>query len=152
VACLRDLLDMEDHGALRTMSFLDMGLPSTAGVRDMAGVARTLLAELASDAPDVIVAELGDGIIGHYGVDKILRDPEIRVRTRVHLLCANDLVAAWGAVELMKSWGLEIDVLAGPATENEVGETYAARELRVPAANARTNPTKLADLVEGLVW
>ena len=152
VACLRDLLNMEDHGARRTMSFLDMGLPSTAGVEGIAGVARTLLAELASDGPDAIVAELGDGIIGHYGVDRILRDPEIRARAKVHLMCANDLVAAWGAAELMKSWGLEIDVFAGPATDNEVGEGYTARELRIPAANARTNPTKLADLVEGLVW
>jgi hypothetical protein len=33
-----------------------------------------------------------------------------------------------------------------------VGEAYVTRELRIPAANARTNAEKLADLVEGLVW
>src|SRR5690348_11696139 len=29
VACLRDTLNMEDHGAFATASFLDCGLPST---------------------------------------------------------------------------------------------------------------------------
>lgn len=152
VACLRDLLNMEDHGARRTMSFLDMGLPSTVGTKNIAGIARTLLAQLASDQPDVIVAELGDGIIGYYGVGEILKDQEILAKTKAHVMCANDLVGAWGAVELMKSWGIEIDVLAGPATDNEVGEGYAAKELRLPAANARTDGNKLGDLVEALVF
>ncbi len=152
VACLRDLLNMEDHGARRTRSFLDMGMPSTVGVPDVAGVARAMLADLASDEPDAIVVELGDGIIGHYGCNTVLHDAEILARTKAHVMCANDLVAAWGAAELMKSWGIDIDVMAGPATDNEVGEAYCARELRVPAANARTNAHKLTDIVEGLVW
>ena len=152
VACLRDLLNMEDHGAVRTMSFLDMGLPSTVGVKNIAGIARTLLAELASDQPDVIVAELGDGVIGYYGVGDILKDKEILAHAKAHVMCANDLVGAWGAVELMKSWGIEVDVLAGPATDNEVGAGYALKELRIPAANARHDANKLADIVEGLVF
>ena len=152
VACLRDLLNMEDHGARRTRSFLDVGMPSTVAVPDVAGVARAMLADLATDEPDAIVVELGDGIIGHYGVDKILQDKEILSKAKAHVLCANDLVAAWGAAELMKSWGIEINVMAGPATDNEVGEAYCVRELRIPAANARTNAHKLTDLVEGLVW
>ena len=152
VACLRDLLNMEDHGARRTRSFLDVGMPSTVGVPDVAGVARSILADLGRDEPDAIVVELGDGIIGHYGVDTILQDREILAKTRAHVMCANDLVAAWGAVECMKRWNLEIDVLAGPATDNDVGEAYCLRELRVPAANARTNAHKLTDIVEGLVW
>ena len=152
VACLRDLLNMEDHGARRTMSFLDMGLPSTVGAKNIADVARTVLADLASDKPDVIVAELGDGIIGYYGVSDILKDKEILARAKAHVMCANDLVGAWGAVGLMKSWGIEVNVLAGPATDNEVGAEYAAKELRIPAANARTDANKLADIVEGLVF
>lgn len=152
VACMKDTLNMEDHGAKRTMSFLDMGLPSTVGCPDTAGIARRILAELASDKPDAIVVELGDGIIGYYGVQDILRDPEVLARTKCHVMAANDLVAAWGAVQLMKSWGIEIDVLTGPATDNDAGEDYAAKELRVDAANARTNAHKLVDLVEELVF
>lgn len=152
VACLKDTLNMEDHGAHRTMSFLDMGLPSTVGRTDTADVARRILHDLASDRPDAIVVELGDGIIGYYGVQEILRDAEILARTKAHVMAANDLVAAWGAVQLMKSWGIDIDVLTGPATDNDAGEDYAAKELRIDAANARTNGNKLADLVEELVF
>ena len=32
MACLRDTLNMEDHGACATASFLDCGLPSTVGL------------------------------------------------------------------------------------------------------------------------
>lgn len=148
VACLKDTLNMEDHGAKRTMSFLDMGLPSTVGVPDMGGIARRILSELASDRPDAIVVELGDGIIGAYGVGDILKDKEVLKRTKCHVMAANDLVAAWGADQLMRSWGIEIDVLTGPATDNDSGEDWAAKELRIPAANARTNAHKLVDLVE----
>lgn len=148
VACLKDTLNMEDHGAKRTMSFLDMGLPSTVGVPDMGGIARRILSELASDKPDAIVVELGDGIIGAYGVGDILKDKEVLKRTKCHVMAANDLVAAWGADQLMRSWGIEIDVLTGPATDNDSGEDWAAKELRIPAANARTNAHKLVDLVE----
>lgn len=148
VACLKDTLNMEDHGAKRTMSFLDMGLPSTVGVPDMGGIARRILSELASDKPDAIVVELGDGIIGAYGVGDILKDQEVLKRTKCHVMAANDLVAAWGADQLMRSWGIEIDVLTGPATDNDSGEDWAAKELRIPAANARTNAHKLVDLVE----
>ncbi len=40
VACLRDTLNMQDHGAIATASFLDCGLPSTVGADDLAAVAK----------------------------------------------------------------------------------------------------------------
>ena len=36
VACLRDTLNMQDHGAIKTLSFLDCGLPSTVALTDLA--------------------------------------------------------------------------------------------------------------------
>ena len=38
-----------------------------------------------------------------------------------HVMCANDLVGAWGAAAVMRKWNLDISVLSGPATDNEVG-------------------------------
>jgi hypothetical protein len=118
---------------------------------DLPSVVKGLLAKLAEGKPDVIVVELGDGIIGGYGVQALLKDAEIRKAARVHVMCANDLVAAWGAVSVMKEMGLRIDVFAGPATDNLVGVEYIQRELKVPAANARTDGDRLADVVEGLL-
>lgn len=151
VAALRDTLNMADHGAVVTGSFVDMGLPSTAGRDDLAAVSNGLLASLAASAPeelDVLVVEMGDGIIGAYGVESILNDPTFHGAVTAHVLCANDLVAAWGGVQWLAQRGLGVDVIAGPATDNSVGMTYVRRELDLPAANARTDGATFVDLVE----
>ena len=151
VACQKDLLNMEDHGALATLSFLDCGYPSTAGVTNVAPVAKGLLKAIAAETKedlDVVVVEMGDGVIGAYGVRSVLEDPEIRALFRAHVLCANDLVAAWGGVQWLKAIGLGVDVVAGPATDNDVGIRYVSSDLGIPAANARVEPDRFADLVE----
>lgn len=152
VACLRDTLNMEDHGARWTRSFLDCGIPSTAKEENLAGMAKALLADLTAAGADVIVVELGAGIIGPYGPRQILVDPEIQAAMRAHVCCASDLVAAWGAVRVLGELGVPPDVIAGPATDNEVGEQYVADELGVAARNARTNPEALASIVEEIVF
>src|SRR3989454_6457321 len=55
IACLRDTLNMADHGAIATGSFLDCGLPSTVGAGDLAPVAKATIARLNESAPDLIV-------------------------------------------------------------------------------------------------
>jgi hypothetical protein len=149
VAALRDPLNMADHGAVAAYSFLDCGVPSTSDVDDLPAVARGVLNALSDHAVDVVVAETGDGIIGSYGVRLLLRDEQIRGAVRCHVLTANDLVAAWGGKRLMEDeLGLKVGVMAGPATDNEVGVRYVEEELKIPAANARTSGERLADLVE----
>ena len=44
VACLRDTLNMADHGAVATASFLDCGLPSTVDAGDLAPIAKAIIA------------------------------------------------------------------------------------------------------------
>jgi hypothetical protein len=151
VAAMKDLLNMTDHGAVATLSFVDCGLPSTAGVEDVAPVAKRILRSIEREAGqelDVVVAEMGDGIIGCYGVDSILKDAEFRSMIRAHVFCANDLVAAWGGVRWLEGIDLAVNVLAGPATDNQVGVRYIEGDLGIPAANARTDPDRYVDLVE----
>lgn len=152
VACLRDVLNMEDHGARAGFSFQNAGLPSTVGVADVARVAKGILSRAAKEGLDATVVELGDGIIGEYGVREILRDKEIFSAAKALVMCANDLVGAWGAVEWMRREELRIDVVSGPATDNSVGVNYIQRELKVPAINARTDGHHLAEFIEGLVF
>lgn len=147
VAAMRDTLNMEDHGALDALSFLDAGYPSTAGFEDLAPMAKGLLNEMSKKAIDAVVVEMGDGIIGGYGVGSFYRDEQLRAAIAVHVMCATDLVAAWGARELSKTLGRAIDVMSGPATDNIVGERYVESELGIPAANARTRGELLADMV-----
>jgi len=151
VAAQRDLLNMSDHGAVAALSFTDCGLPSTAGVRDVAPIALQTLSWLETEAGrelDLIVAEAGDGIIGCYGVESILKDPAFMSHVTAHVLCANDLVAAWGGIAWLAERGLAADVIAGPATDNDVGIRMIRDTMAVAAANARTEPEAFVDLVE----
>jgi hypothetical protein len=151
VAAVRDTLNMCDHGAVNTLTFMDCGLPSTAGVADMAPVAKHILRCMEREAGtelDVVVAEMGDGIIGQYGVGTILKDPEFKSWINAHVLTANDLVAAWGGKRWMEENDLLLDVIAGPATDNDVGMQYVRNELGIGAANARTQAEAFVTLVE----
>ncbi len=144
VAALRDLLKMQDNGAIATSSFLDCGLPSTVLTTELAPVARAVVQELERSNPDMILLELGDGIIGGYNTGSILTDDSIRARTLSRVLCANDLVGAWGAVEMLEKMGHRPNVISGPVTDNAVGTTYIEGTLQVASRNARITPEGLA--------
>ena len=147
VACLRDTLNMHDHGAIATASFLDCGLPSTVGANDLAPVAKAIIARLNESAPDLIVIEMGDGILGGYSVESIFEDEELREAMSALVFCASDYVAAWGGIELFRRRGLKVDLVAGSVTDSKMGEDYIEREFNVPAANVRRNGMKLFELV-----
>ncbi|MGI8995858.1 MAG: hypothetical protein ACR2GW_04210, partial [Pyrinomonadaceae bacterium] len=147
VACLRDTLNMADHGAIQTASFLDCGLPSTVGVGDLAPVAKAIITELNENAPDLIVIELGDGILGGYSVESIFADAELRAATAAVIYCASDYVGAWGGIELLRRRGIEVDLIAGSVTDSQMGEDYIEQEFGVPAGNARRDGARLFSLI-----
>src|SRR2546430_6446270 len=147
IACLRDTLNMADHGAIATASFLDCGLPSTVGIGDLAPVAKAILARLNESAPDLIVIELGDGILGGYSVESVFEDEEFREATAALLFCASDYVGAWGGIELFRRRRIKVDLVAGSVTDSRMGEDYIQNEFGVPAAHARRNGLKLFEIV-----
>lgn len=147
VAAQRDLLKMQDNGATAIRSFVDCGLPSTVNATDLGGVSRAVVTRLDESAPDLIMLELGDGIIGGYNTGSILADDQIRSRTACRVLCANDLVGAWGGVQYLEERAHRPDILSGPVTDNAVGTTYIENDLGIRAANARIDPTLLARYV-----
>jgi hypothetical protein len=148
VACLRDTLNMQDHGAVKTLSFLDCGLPSTVGIANLAPVAKGVIAGLESSEPDCIVIELGDGILGGYSVDTVFGDEELMRAKAALVFCANDFVGAWGGRELLAGRGVKIDVVSGPVTDSKMGADYVRHELKLEAANAVNEGEKLAALVK----
>jgi hypothetical protein len=151
VAALRDTLNMADHGAVATASFVDCGLPSTVGVGDLAPVAKALIARLNESAPDLIVIELGDGILGGYSVESVFDDAELRAATAAVLFCASDYVGAWGGVELFRRRGIKVDAVAGSVTDSQMGEDYIEREMGVPAGNAKRDGARLFELIRARV-
>jgi hypothetical protein len=148
IACLRDTLNMEDHGAFITASFLDCGLPSTVDHEELPSVSKALINHLNSFEPDLIVAELGDGIIGGYGVDSILKDTEIRDAIASLVFCASDYVGVVGGSAVLHELGVNIDIVAGSVTDSQMGEDYVRDHLGFEAGNARRAGGMLFGLVE----
>jgi predicted RecA/RadA family phage recombinase len=146
VAALRDTLNMEDHGACATASFLDCGLPSTVGVENLAPVAKAILNHLNSFEPDLIVVELGDGIVGGYSVDSVLKDTQIKNAISSFVFCASDYVGAIGGIVVLKNLGIDIDVVAGSVTDSQMGEDFVQKELGLNAGNARRGGERLFEL------
>jgi hypothetical protein len=147
VSLRRDILAMEDAGARRCAIFTDFGVVTTTRANGPA-LTRTMLSDLAGGKPHALLFELGDGILGTYGVDAILEGPDIRAALTAVILSANDPVAAWGGVKLLRErFQIEPCVVTGPATDNQVGVEIITRQMRVPAFNALSNAAALGDCV-----
>jgi hypothetical protein len=147
VSLLRDTLEMRDFGAAKIMSFMDMGVVTTAAA-DGPPVTRAIIAALAEEDPDVILLELGDGILGTYGVAEILSDKGITAALTATVLCASDPVGAWGGVHLLEQrFGIKPCALTGPVSDNKGGTTAVEEEFGVPAHNARRDGEALTDRV-----
>jgi len=149
IACRRDSITMEDHGALNTASFLEAGYPSTANLsaEEIITMANTIIHRLQEGEPDIIFLEMGDGIIGDYGNITILNNESIQARVKVHLFCACDMVGAWGGTRFLRNHQVPVHIFSGPATDTPVGVDYIERYLETPAVNACSNPERLAHTV-----
>ena len=147
VSLRRDIMAFEDAGARKSMIFTDLGVVTTSP-RTGPALTRTMLTELAAGKPDVIVFELGDGLLGTYGVDAILNGEDIRRAITGLVLSANDPVAAWGGVQLLRNrFKVEPCMVTGPSTDNQVGVDIIEQQLKVPACNAISNPAALGDAI-----
>jgi hypothetical protein len=150
VSLMRDTLSMLDAGAVSALTFNDTGIASThAGVTvtSTKGIFNKL-ANMKGNRPDVIVAELGDGILGEYGVQDILRDPELMSVGAAFVMAAPDPVGCWGAHRLFTDqFKLPITVITGPATDNDVGRDYVKAALGLPAHNAKRDAEGLCQVV-----
>ena len=149
VSLMRDTLAMTDAGAMAAADFTDAGAVSTRG-GVILPIVRGILNHLSRLKPDLIVAELGDGILGEYGVQDILQDRAIMAKAVSHVMCAPDPVAIYGAKRIFEQeYRLSISAVAGPVTDNSVGQDYIRGQLKLKAHNARYDIERLLDVVEG---
>lgn len=150
ISLMRDTLHLYDHGAEVIADFTDAGIVCS-GPEHAAETAHKVLTEIAAKGVDVIVAETGDGVMGEYGVQAILADEALRKQCACFVFCANDPVGVAGGVDyLRETYGIDVDIVAGPATDNAVGMRFVER-LGIPARNARVDPRALGELALQLV-
>lgn len=146
-ALLRDLRAMENNGAIAVSSFSRAGVVTSAG-KQIVPRAKAVISYLNDFDPDVIVVELGDGFIGHYGVDDFLLDGELSHYAAADVVAATDLAGAWAADQLFRTrYHRPISVMVGPVTDNGVGSDYITSTLGIPAHNAIQDPQSLVDSV-----
>jgi len=147
VALQRDVLGMLDHGAIEALSFVDAGVVSTDETTAPLA-ARRIIKRLNQAAPDAIVLELGDGLLGEYGVQALLNTQDLVAQVRSVVLCASDPVGAWGGVRLLRDeHQLTPDVITGPTTDNDVGGLFIRSCLKVPTVNALSAPEVLVERI-----
>ena len=137
---------MEDAGARITMIFSDFGVVCSTEKTGPA-VTRTMMTRLAAGRPDVIVFELGDGILGAYGVEAILRRP---ISARRSAAWCSPPMTPWlpgwrGAAA--PEFDIDPEVVTGPATDNQVGRDIIRSRTNVTAINAVTDAVELGDTV-----
>ncbi|HOO82726.1 MAG TPA: hypothetical protein PK513_09500, partial [Alphaproteobacteria bacterium] len=149
VGAARDLFKMHDYGIYNGVSFVDCGITSTAQMPDaeMVAVAKGAIDHLSKSNPDAIMIEFGDGLMGKYGVEAILRDPQIQKNVRFHIGCARDPVGAIGMADFCEQIGLPIDLMSGPVTDNQVGKDILKERKNMMTYNAFSPDNAWLDLV-----
>jgi hypothetical protein len=145
---MRDVRRMREHGATAVSTFTDAGIACT--VEDaITPIAKGVIHHLnATDALDVIVAEMGDGFVGYYGVDDLMTDMELQSFIEAHVVAATDLAGAWAAEQTFRErYHTNITAITGPVTDNDVGRRYIKQRLGVTALNALQQSTALVGQV-----
>jgi len=145
---MRDVRRMREHGATAVATFTDAGIACT--VEDaITPIAKGVIHHLnATHDLDVIVAEMGDGFVGYYGVDDLMTDMELQSFIEAHVVAATDLAGAWAAEQTFRErYHTAITAITGPVTDNDVGRRYITQRLGVTALNALQQSTALVDEV-----
>ena len=139
VGAQKDLNKMLHAGAKAAYSFVDAGIPSTCNLPSV-HMAKGCLNYAAKQQPDVIVIELGDGLLGEYGVLPLINDPQLKNTISSIVFSAVDPVGAWGGVQILKENGHTVDIVTGPCTDNQAGCHSVLNHCNALAINSQTSP------------
>jgi hypothetical protein len=145
----RDILAMDDAGAVATFDFVDAGLPSTVvPVERYERALDHVLSLIAHAEPDVLVAEAGASPLEAYNSDRVAY--RLADHARLTMLCASDPYAVVG---LMQAFDITPDVVGGRATSTSTGAALVRRlvdvetvDLFEPAEVERLDATVAAAL------
>lgn len=149
---IRDVREMKNNGAVAGTHFGEAGVVSTTN-KNILPVAKGLINHLNQKHPDVIVIELGDGIIGPYGVDSLLKDKQIQKYTAAHVIAAQDLMGCWAAERMFtERFGDQINLMTGPVTDNDVGVDYIKNTLGIEALNAKSSINEMGKWMESRLF
>ena len=128
---LRDALSFKRRGASKVFDFVDVGLPSTiAPESEFRAAIRPLLATIDGLKPDFLVAEAGASPMEPYNSAAAI--DELGDNICCTILCASDPYAVVG---VQQAFGLQPDLVTGPATDTSAGVDLIRKLTGVEAIN-----------------
>jgi hypothetical protein len=136
VSLRRDIMAFEDSGARRTMLFTDLGIVTTTAKCGPA-LTRTMLTEMAPASRMRSCSNWATDCWEPTAWSPSCASPTSKQALTAVVLSANDPVAAWGGVKLLRErFGIEPCAVTGPATDNQVGVEIIREQMQVEAFNA----------------
>jgi hypothetical protein len=128
-----DPMLFHDSGASRVLDFSDFGYGSTCGLPqdDVRILLVSLLRELASTAPDVIVVEVADGLY-QQETARLVQDPLFRQNVDKVVFAAGEALGALAGQALLAGHGLSPVVVSGMLTASPLAKREAGMALDVP--------------------
>jgi len=138
-ASLKDILSMQDHGAVHVRDFSHFGWPSTYMLSEerILEIFNHLDLKYANDRRNYWVVEIADGVFQRE--TQILLGSE-HVRKRIYRLvfAAQDAAGALGGVTaLEKKYGLRPDAISGVCAGSPLAVRELKAELNIPVFNNR---------------
>jgi hypothetical protein len=142
---------MIDSGACPVLDFTDAGYASTFGLttEDLEEVMQTLVAELASHQPDVIVLEIADGIFQHETANLLASDCFRQLVDRL-LFTAGDATGALAGKLWLDQHDLPLIGISGALTASPLATREAELASSLPVYT--TDQLGDAELSVGLVF
>jgi hypothetical protein len=141
-----DILTMSDAGADNIFDFVDVGLPSSVcSPEGFRPYLRQLLAAIAGEKPDVVVAEIGASPLEPYNGAVVLAEMKEQICCTV--LCASDPYAVLGATQC---FDLTPDLVTGIATSTTAGIELVEKLTGIKALslNDRESISELMDILK----
>jgi hypothetical protein len=137
-ACSKDTWLMKDAGALAIHDFSDCGHPSTylLPLDELKAIHRTLLAQLSTLRPDVVLFEIADGLLQRE-TRALLTDPEFAGEVDHVLFAGVDSLSVESGVRMLESWGFHVAATSGLVSCSALGiKECEAASPGVPCFNA----------------
>ncbi len=136
----RDILAFKAAGAAAVYDFVDVGLPSTVVTEDeFRSAVRPLLSHIQSLGADVVVVEAGASPLEPYNGAAAI--DELNDSIFCSILCASD---PYSVVGVQKAFGLDPDLVSGPATNTSAGIALVRQLTGVPGINV-LNPDSVQE-------
>jgi hypothetical protein len=142
----RDILQFRKHGAFEIYDFVDAGLPSTVVPEaEFRPAIETLLSHIARRNGDFLVVEAGASPMEPYNGAAAI--DALGDNVQCLILCASDPYAVVG---VQQAYGLEPDLVAGPATNTTAALDLVRKLTGIPGINV-IDPRKIPEFRDFLI-